>query len=57
MASIYPITGNAKAFLEANLKSPVIRSRHGGRYVLDDGTEFTLDRDEVEMIGLPRWKL
>lgn len=57
------ITENAKAFLAANKRSPVIagtaigRGGEGCHYELQSGKVFTLSRDECEQIGMPRWKL
>lgn len=58
------ITPNAQAFIEANAKSPVVsgwaleqnphRPPRGIRYVLDDGSKFTLTPEECGMVT-PDW--
>jgi hypothetical protein len=52
-----PKTANVVSFLSANKVSPVVRGGSGGRYVLETGEVFTLSREEVEMVGCPRFKV
>lgn len=55
------MTENAKAFLAANKRSPVVsgsaigRGGEGATYTLRSGKSFTLSREECEQIGPPRW--
>lgn len=56
------MTRNARAFLEANRRSPVISGAvigsggKGGYYTLANGQSFTLNVRECEQVGLPWWE-
>jgi hypothetical protein len=47
------------SFVEANRKSPVVEGHAfpggGGRYILEDGSDFKFTLDEMRAMPMPRW--
>lgn len=52
-------TKRAAAFMAANAASPVVEGHAyaggGGRYVLENGSDFKLDLEDMRSMPMPRW--